>query len=318
MDYSKWEEKKTLGAGAGGTAVLLAGPKGDLVVAKHVDMQGISSTEASNVQQEVKILAGMQHPSIVSYLGSFERPGRLSLVMEYADGGSLAEVLSAQAARGGQPFATVDVCRWLGQLADALIYVHSRRILHRDIKPENIFLAEANLTNRLGSSGRNVKLGDFGVSRVLSTKSDLAATVLGTPYYLSPELVWGQPYAEASDAWALGVVGYQLLTLRRPFDAANLGALVLKIANGAPDEAALAASAHPERLRAAVSPAGLLHKDAAARLTLPLLLEALTTVAPETARVHEVSEREDGMEYSMPVEVPAPGLAPAAYRVNYD
>ena len=71
------------------------------------------------------------------------------------------------------------------------------------------------MTHRLGSSARDVKLGDFGISRVLSTQTKLAETVLGTPYYLSPELVWGSPYAEASDVWALGVVAFQAAASRR-------------------------------------------------------------------------------------------------------
>ena len=250
-DYSTWEEREVLGSGAGGTARLLRGPMGEMVVSKQVDIVGLPADEAAKVRQEIQILASLQHASIVAYLGSFERPSKLSIVMEFADGGSLAEVLSAQTARGA-PFATETVCRWLTQLSSALLHVHSRRVLHRDIKPENIFLSEAPMSARLGSAARDVKLGDFGISRVLSSKSNLAATVLGTPFYLSPELVWGKRYNEASDAWALGVVAFQLMALRRPFEAPNLGALVLRIANSAPSEdalAALASSPHPQPLQ---------------------------------------------------------------------
>ena len=78
--------------------------------------------------------------------------------------------------------------------------MHSKKILHRDLKTLNIFLDDKN----------NVKVGDFGVAKVLSTQTNFARTVVGTPYYLSPELCEDKPYNEKSDMWAAGVVLYEL------------------------------------------------------------------------------------------------------------
>lgn len=111
---------------------------------------------------------------------------------------------------------------WFFQIALALKHVHDKNILHRDLKTQNIFLTKASM----------VKLGDFGIAKVLNSETEMARTVIGTPYYLSPELCEDQPYNQKSDIWALGCVLYELTTLRHAFDGQNLPALVLKILRG--------------------------------------------------------------------------------------
>ena len=96
------------------------------------------------------------------------------------------------------------------QLLLSLQHVHSKQILHRDLKTQNILL----------NKDRDVvKIGDFGISKVLSSKSK-AFTVVGTPCYISPELCEGKPYNQKSDIWAVGCVLYELLSLKRAFEAA--------------------------------------------------------------------------------------------------
>ena len=133
-----------LGRGTYGEAVLLCGTRtGQQVVCKrmHLTSAAMKAGDAAKVQAEVRVLRTLQHEHVVRYICCFERDAAVCIAMEYADGGSLAEVLSAQASRG-KPFATSTVARWMAQLACALAHVHSHRVLHRDIKPENIFLAE--------------------------------------------------------------------------------------------------------------------------------------------------------------------------------
>ena len=134
MEYQAYEEGEHLGTGAQGKAVLIRGPQGQLAVSKQITVDHLPE-DAGKVHHEVKVLAALKHPHIVGYLGSFERPGLLCIIMEYADGGSLAEVLKAQAKREAA-FASEQVVRWLLQLGSALEHVHSHRVLHRDIKPE--------------------------------------------------------------------------------------------------------------------------------------------------------------------------------------
>ena len=109
------------------------------------------------------------------------------------------------------------------QLALAVKHVHDRKIIHRDIKTENIFLS---------SHKRVVKLGDFGIAKVLENTLQQARTSIGTPYYLSPEICQGKLYNFKSDIWSLGVVLYELCALRCPFAAANMKGLMLCISKG--------------------------------------------------------------------------------------
>ena len=108
---------------------------------------------------------------------------------------------------------------WFVQLCLSLEYIHGRKILHRDIKSSNVFLTRNN----------TIKLGDFGISKVLENTNDQAMTVQGTPYYMSPEVCQNKPYNYKSDIWALGCILYELCTLQHAFHAENLLGLVYKI-----------------------------------------------------------------------------------------
>jgi len=105
-----------------------------------------------------------------------------------------------------------------------LEYLHGWKILHRDIKLTNIFLTGNN----------TIKIGDFGISRVLESTVEAAMTVVGTPYYMSPEVCESKPYTFKSDVWALGCVLYELCTLEHAFQADNLLGLVYKIVRESP------------------------------------------------------------------------------------
>ena len=91
-------------------------------------------------------------------------------------------------------------------------HVHDKKILHRDLKSQNIFITKKGV----------VKLGDFGIARVLSHTRSKAKTVVGTPYYLSPEIIRNEPYSFKSDIWSLGVLLYEMAALQPPFNAQSL------------------------------------------------------------------------------------------------
>ena len=94
----------------------------------------------------------------------------------------------------------------------AIQYIHSKNVLHRDIKLQNVYLTSSN----------EVKLGDFGVSKLLKGNDDFAKTSLGTPYYLSPEICRGKRYNSKSDVWMLVCLLYELCTFKKPFNGDSL------------------------------------------------------------------------------------------------
>jgi serine/threonine protein kinase len=160
---------------------------------------------------QVRILSALNHPSVVAYYGAF-RPseGRLTIVMEHCDGGSLGDALD-ECVELGFHLARLTALRWARQLSEALAHLHQKRVLHRDLKTTNVFLSSPDASRLPGGAAgglaggwqemRVVKLGDFGVSRALSHWTILAETVCGTPYYMAPELMCGQAYETSADNW---------------------------------------------------------------------------------------------------------------------
>jgi serine/threonine protein kinase len=104
-------------------------------------------------------------------------------------------------------------------IADALGYCHAHKVIHRDLKTLNIFLTEHD----------EVRLGDFGIARVLEHTAEMATTTVGTPYNMSPEVCENKPYSAKSDVWALGCVLFEMCSLNHPFEGTNLLNLVWKI-----------------------------------------------------------------------------------------
>jgi eukaryotic-like serine/threonine-protein kinase len=160
--------------------------------------------------REIEIAAQLTHPHILPLHDSGEAGGFLYYVMPYVDG----EPLRAKLAREGA-LAPADAARYLREVADALAYAHSRGVVHRDIKPENVMV-----------SGRHVMVMDFGIAKAVSEAADSAqglttvGMTLGTPAYMSPEQAVADPNIDhRADIYALGIMGYEMVTGRTPFDA---------------------------------------------------------------------------------------------------
>jgi eukaryotic-like serine/threonine-protein kinase len=145
------------------------------------------------------------HPHVVTIFDVGESQGHPFIVMEYLPGGTLAERTRRR------PVEPAEALSWLGQAAEALDAAHELGIVHRDVKPPNL----------LFDARDELVVADFGIARVADdtlTGMTAAGTVLGTAGYLAPEQALGQPATPASDRYALGVVGYELLTGGRPFE----------------------------------------------------------------------------------------------------
>ncbi|XP_069142325.1 serine/threonine-protein kinase Nek4-like isoform X3 [Argopecten irradians] len=211
---------KQIGKGSYGE-VTLARHKRDKkqYVLKKINLKKASKRERSSAEQEAKLLSKLKHPNIVSYKDSFEKEGTLFIAMQYCEGGDLYTKLKENK---GQALDERQVVEWFVQIAMALQYMHERNILHRDLKTQNIFLTKSKI----------IKVGDLGIARVLDSSSDMATTLIGTPYYMSPELFSNKPYNHKSDVWALGCCVYEMATLKHAFNAKDMNSLVYKILRG--------------------------------------------------------------------------------------
>ena len=173
-------------------------------------------------------------------------------------------------AAGFAGFPSARVTGWLSQLASALLHMHRNSILHRDLTCENILVM----------SKSRVKIGDLGLSRILS-KTQQTTTFCGTPYYMSPELATGNPYGQASDVWALGVVLFRCLTLERPFKGDNFLSLMQTICAGQYDEVLLEACPHPEGLKRLASKRGIFNQEPSKRTSLAEITSLYPAHDPE-------------------------------------
>jgi len=216
----KYKPIKQIGKGSFGNALLVQpidDPSKSLVM-KIIDISKLDRKQKEEALNEVHVLKAMRHPYIVSYKESFVEKQCLCIVMNYADGGDLQSRIIKQRQKK-QYFPEEQIVDWFLQICLALKHIHDRQILHRDIKAQNIFLTSKN----------EVKLGDFGIARILRNKEDYAKTAIGTPYYLSPEICDEKPYNQKSDIWSLGCILYEMVTLKHAFDGNTIKELMKKI-----------------------------------------------------------------------------------------
>ncbi|XP_060621861.2 serine/threonine-protein kinase Nek4 [Anolis sagrei] len=189
-------------------------------VIKKLNLKHASRRERKAAEQEAQLLSQLKHPNIVTYRESWEgEDGFLYIVMGFCEGGDLYHKLKEQK---GQLLPESQVVEWFVQIAMALQYLHEKHILHRDLKTQNVFLTRSNI----------IKVGDLGIARVLENQYDMASTLIGTPYYMSPELFSNKPYNYKSDVWALGCCAYELVTLKHAFNAKDMNSLVYRIIEG--------------------------------------------------------------------------------------
>ena len=221
----RYELGERLGSGGMSTVLLAMDRRLERQVAIKLLAEHLADDEqfVTRFRREALSAARLVHPNIVQVydFGLDEESGRQYIVMEYVEGSSGAEILSAE--------GMLDVPEAVGILSQAcrgLDYAHRSGVIHRDVKPGNL----------LRSRDGVVKLADFGIAKALSEESSITqvGSVLGTAAYLSPEQASGHGSNPRSDIYALGVVCYQFLSGRLPYEAQSITELALKQQREAP------------------------------------------------------------------------------------
>ncbi|XP_007935613.1 serine/threonine-protein kinase Nek11 [Orycteropus afer afer] len=216
--------QQKLGSGSFGTVYLVSDKKAkqgeELKVLKEISVGELNPNETVQANLEAQLLSKLDHPAIVKFHASFVEQDNFCIITEYCEGRDL-DCKIQEYKEAGKTFPENQIIEWFIQLLLGVDYIHERRILHRDLKSKNIFLK-----NNL------LKIGDFGVSRLLMGSCDLATTLTGTPHYMSPEALKHQGYDTKSDIWSLACILYEMCCMNHAFTGTNFLSIVLKIVEG--------------------------------------------------------------------------------------
>ncbi|XP_071682892.1 MAP3K epsilon protein kinase 1 isoform X4 [Lolium perenne] len=177
---------------------------GDFVAIKQVSLENIPQEDLNIIMQEIDLLKNLNHKNIVKYLGSLKTKSHLHIILEYVENGSLANIIKPN--KFG-PFPESLAAVYIAQVLEGLVYLHEQGVIHRDIKGANILLTKEGL----------VKLADFGVATKLTEADVNTHSVVGTPYWMAPEVIEMSGVCAASDIWSVGCTVIELLTCSPPY-----------------------------------------------------------------------------------------------------
>jgi serine/threonine-protein kinase len=236
-------ERELGGGGMSRVFLAVEASLGRKVVIKVLPPEMAAAVQTERFQREIQVAASLQHPHIVPLLTAGAAGDLLYYVMPFIEGESLADRLARE---GALPVS--EVARILREVVDGLAHAHARGVVHRDIKPGNVML-----------SGRHALVTDFGVAKAVTASSAAGSSLtslgvaLGTPAYMAPEQAVADPATDhRADIYAVGVVAYEMLAGRKPYEAPTPQAMLAAHITGSPDPVSRYRASIPPALAATV------------------------------------------------------------------
>ncbi|KAK8838935.1 hypothetical protein M9Y10_032394 [Tritrichomonas musculus] len=241
IDLSKYKVIKYLGRGNFGQAYLIKDKESKKLYAAKSTLHEIQKYDPESkidqnsilyLYREIKIMASLNHPSIIKYMGynplNFEGDRYITIISEYAPNGSLRQYINLEMAKQS-PNNWTDTIKLINiyGIASGMSYLHKHDIIHRDLKPENILL----------DSNYYPKISDFGLSKItnsISTSMNIQSSygVKGSPLFMAPEIFISESYSTSSDVYAFSIVVYCLITGLNPFQECKLLEIIDKVSSG--------------------------------------------------------------------------------------
>ena len=221
--YGKYKIIRTLGTGSFGVVYHVKSPDNQDLVIKSINLENLSSKKQQRSLKEVSVLEGQSHPHLISYLSSCIHEKKLLILMEYAKGGDLENLIKNYKNKRLY-LSEKAIWNMIYEVCLGVEHLHKQKIIHRDIKCLNILMDDE----------KRLKIADMGVCKTLVGNDPMEGSQVGTPLYLSPEIVQHKPYDTKVDIWAIGCVAYNLATLEPPFAADNIITLARLIVKARP------------------------------------------------------------------------------------
>lgn len=304
MNYGRYEIIREIGRGSMGVVYQARDPQIDRMVALKVLRQDRVSTDTfvSRFLKEAKVIGRLSHPNIVTIYDVGNEQGNIYIAMELLEGKSLSDLLC-------ESHPSPDRVMEIGiQISETLEYAHEKGVIHRDIKPSNIIV---------GQDGR-IKITDFGIARIEDASATLqtqTGEILGTPAYMSPEQIMGQPVDRRADIFSLGVLLYEMTAGNRPFggEGKTLASVFNDIIRVTPPEPYIISSIVPRKLSGIIMKA--LQKEPEKRFSSGReMAEALRECLHKSGPAEEVKTvvQEKKKNYALPAAVAIAGVVLAA------
>ncbi|XP_052741290.1 uncharacterized protein LOC112046190 isoform X2 [Bicyclus anynana] len=280
------------------------------VAVKVVTKKGIQKASEILVK-EIKILrelTALHHTNLVAMHDCMDSPAYVYVVMEYCNGGDLADYLQANRLLSEGTIRT-----FLRQLAEAMRAIHAKGIVHRDLKPQNILLTHSVMPPRTPHPTEiTLKIADFGFARFLE-EGNMAVTLCGSPMYMAPEVIMSLKYDAKADLWSLGTIVYQCLTGKAPFQATTPHELKAFYENSVDLQPKMPSGTSPELCNLLI---GLLRRNARERMPFEVFFNHPFLQRPRTTSITKTSSNSalpttSAPRAPLPQSQPQPVVQPA-------